>query len=85
MKTLTGTFLSLANIIMLLNNLKIQTALFQEEYKAAKKNRFIFTYAIFGFVCSNFIHGIMRTNSVMLYLFICSSIHLNSDDTYSNF
>lgn len=42
MKTLTGTFLSLANIIMLLNNLKIQTALFQEEYKAAKKQVYFY-------------------------------------------
>ena len=37
MKILTGIFLSTANILMLLSNLKIQTALFQEEYKVTKK------------------------------------------------
>lgn len=35
---LTFTFLSLANIIMLINNLKIQTALFQEKCSVRKKN-----------------------------------------------
>lgn len=50
MKILTGTFLSLANIVMLLNNLKIQTSLFQEEYKATKKIG-LFLITLFSVLC----------------------------------
>lgn len=38
MNILTGMFLSLANIMMLINNLKIQITLFQEKCSARKKN-----------------------------------------------
>ena len=64
MKTLTGTFLSLANIIMLLNNLKIQTALFQEEYKAAKKTG-LFLLTLFSALCA-----------VTSYMALCEPIPL---------
>lgn len=50
MKILTGTFLSLANIVMLLNNVKIQTSLFQEEYKATKKIG-LFLITLFSVLC----------------------------------
>lgn len=64
MKTLTGTFLSLANIIMLFNNLQIQTALFQEEYKVAKKSG-LFLLMLFSALCA-----------VTSYMALCDPIPL---------
>lgn len=40
----------MANIVMLLNNLKIQTSLFQEEYKATKKTG-LFLITLFSVLC----------------------------------
>lgn len=50
MKVLTGIFLSLANIMMLINNLKIQTSLFQEKYNKFKITNVSFI-ALFSVIC----------------------------------
>lgn len=64
MKVLTGIFLSLANVMMLINNLKIQTSLFQEEYKAAKKTDLLLI-TLFSALCA-----------VTSYMALCDPIPL---------
>ncbi|MDO4945622.1 MAG: GHKL domain-containing protein, partial [Ruminococcus sp.] len=51
MKVLTGIFLSLANVIMLINNLKIQTSLFQGKYSTSKRTNICFI-ALFSALCT---------------------------------
>lgn len=64
MKILTGIFLSLATIVMLINNLKIQTSLFQEEYKTAKKTDLLLI-TLFSALCA-----------VTSYMALCDPIPL---------
>lgn len=64
MKVLTGIFLSLTNVMMLINNLKIQTSLFQEEYKAAKKTDLLLI-TLFSALCA-----------VTSYMALCDPIPL---------
>ena len=63
MKLLTGIFLSLANILMLLNNLKIQTSLFQAKYKIEKR-RILILVTSFSALCA-----------VTAYMAVCDYIH----------
>lgn len=64
MKLLTGIFLSLANILMLLNNLKIQTSLFQAKYKIEKRKVLILVTS-FSALCA-----------VTAYMAVCDYIPL---------
>lgn len=64
MKLLTGIFLSLANILMLLNNLKIQTSLFQAKYKIEKR-RILILVTSFSALCA-----------VTAYMAVCDYIPL---------
>lgn len=64
MKLLTGIFLSLANILMLLNNLKIQTSLFQAKYKIEKR-RILILVTSFSALCA-----------VTAYMAVCDYISL---------
>ena len=64
MKLLTGIFLSLANILMLLNNLKIQTSLFQAKYKIEKR-RILILVTSFSALCA-----------VTAYMSVCDDIPL---------